>query len=269
MAKLQRRKRREKPAEVVKSLFGAFLLEFTSEFLKSESFGHALTKGEERETPVLEFFRNLLPKTYAICGGEVIDLCDRRSPQLDLMIWDQVRNFGFYSGSSVILPAEALLVSIEIKTKLTAAELTKSLKASVKLYELQPFKEPLSHARIGGETADSRCRYFHCIFAYGSDLANNTDWLQNECKRFDNAVRQIGCPVGNIERIYVANRGVLNPRKNWGLREDPIQGIALMHFYLDIFNFLCNENRRREFAPYIGYIGQIGKTNWQKLRKSH
>ncbi len=265
MPKLQRRQRRKSPSKTVKNLFGSAVIQLASEFLKSESFGHALTKGEEREQPVINFLSNVLPKTFAVSGGEVIDLNELKSPQLDVMIWDQVRNFGFYTGSKVIIPAEALIVSIEVKTKLTLNEIKKSLKAAVKLHELQPFKKPIAQARTGGKGHDGVCRYFHCVFAYDSDLVNGDDYLKREYKRYEKAINDVGCDSGVIERIYVANRGVMNPRKKWGLMEETNQGDALMHFYLDIFNFLTRENGRRDQAPYIGYIGQIGKTNWEKL----
>lgn len=268
MSKFERRKRRGEPAEVLTNKFAASLLDFASEFLKSKPFHHALTKGEVRETPVLKFFNDNLPGTYAICRGEVVDLFEESSPQMDLIIYDQLRNFPFHSGASVILPAEAALVSIEIKSTLTIAEIEKSFKAARKLHSLRPFKQPLSYRRQGGTEVDQNARYFHCVFAYKSDLSASTDYLQLEARRFDDVAAKLGISVMEIDRIYVADRGLLNLVTNFGIPEIPNQGVALLHFYMDILNFLQRENNRREPVPYIAYAGQVGKTNWQRLRNS-
>jgi hypothetical protein len=267
MTKIELKQRRERPAEPFSLKFQATLLDFTSEFLKSQSFKHALTKGENREAPVLDFFQNNLPGNYAVVRGEAVDLFERHSPQLDLMVYDKIRNFAFYSGESVVLPAEALLVSMEVKSVLNVEELKKSLVAAAKLRKLKPFKEPLSPPHKTKEPSANICRYLHCLFAYGSDLAEGPDWLEREYSRYARVLTDSESPVAEIDRIYVANRGLLNPVYNFGIAEDPEEGIALLHFYMDILNFLQRENRRRPTVPYIAYAGRIGK-RWEKLDKS-
>jgi hypothetical protein len=263
---LSRRKRRTEPSQVISKHFEAVLRRIAADFLDSDSFHHVLSKGEEREEPIKSFLKNLLPDTFKITSGEVIDLYDKSSPQLDLMIYDAVRNFGFYSKSKSILPAEALLVSIEIKSILSSEEIRKSVKAAQKLYTIKPFKKPLSSPRIDGEAFDGRCRYFHCIFAYDSTIKSEEDYLKKEYDRYNNIITELSAPENIIDRIYVANKGMINPRKSWGLSEFDNPGRALMHFYLDMLNFLIRENNRRETVPYIAYIGQIGKTKWENLK---
>ena len=267
MSKFKLKKRRAHPAKVLTHKFGASLLGFASEFLKSKPFHHALTKGEEREEPILRFFEQNLPKTYGICRGEVVDLFENYSPQMDLMIYDQLRNFPLRSGAAVILPAEALLVSIEIKSVLTLSEIEKSLKASAKLHRLRPFKKRVSLRLPGGKRDELLTRFFHCVFAYESDLAPSVDYLQKETARFDETAANLRIQVANIDRVYVAERGFLSLATTFGIPEVSGEGVALLHFYMDILNFLERENKRRESAPYIAYAGRVGKTNWQTLRK--
>lgn len=264
MSKLPVKKRRKEPSEVVRNKFQASLLDFTSDFLKSQPFQHALTKGEAREVPLLAFFSENLPKTYAVSCGEVVDLFENHSPQLDLVIYDHLRNMAFYSGKSVILPAEALLVSVEVKSTLTPEAITKSLLAASQLRKLRPFRKPLARTRKRGEEAGDDCRYFHCLFAYNSDLAEGSGWLQREYKRFAKAVDDIGGQLDYIDRIYVANRGLLNPDKNFGISEASNHGVALLHFFTDVLNFLEKENRRRGPVPYEGYAGRVGNL-WEQL----
>lgn len=266
MTKRNQPRRRTSPSPAMSSLFASTLIQFTSEFLKSESFGHALSKGEEREQPIIKFLSDLLPSTFSVGSGEVIDLEDRKSPQLDVMVWDKVRNFAFYSGAKAIIPAEALIISIEVKSRLTKDELRKSLIASSKLHNLKPFNKPLSMTRTDGDSHDGQCRYFHCIFAYGTDLKAGGNYLLQESKRYSELISELELPEDVIQRIYVANRGLLNPGKDFGIGEDVKQGRALMQFYLDIFNFLTRENNRREAVPYNSYVGRIQKGNWVKLR---
>jgi hypothetical protein len=96
----------------------AAVLRFAAEFLESDAFKHAQTKGNEREHPVREFLRQRLPAAFRVDGGEVIDLFGNTSPQVDLLVSDSQRNFPLVEGSSVILPVEALLVAVEVKSLL-------------------------------------------------------------------------------------------------------------------------------------------------------
>ena len=59
------------------------------------------------------------------------------------MIYDCLHNVPVYSGEALILPAEALLASVEVKSRLTQQELTKSVMAAAKLKKLRPFKRDL------------------------------------------------------------------------------------------------------------------------------
>ncbi len=258
MSNLPVKKRRREPSTVVKDKFQAALLNFTAEFLKSRSFQHALTKGEEREKPLQKFFSDNLPKTYAVSHGEVVDLFDTHSPQFDLVVYDHLRNIAFYSGESVILPAEALLVSVEVKSLLTSDEIEKSVLAARQLKKLRPFKKPVVRAHRPNEDAGDECRYFHCLFAYSSNLSENNDWLREEYKRIARVIHDNGAELDDIDRIYVANRGLLNPSQNIGISEVRNDGAALLHFFTDVLNFLERENRRRKPVPYEGYAGRVG-----------
>jgi hypothetical protein len=102
----------------------------------------------------------------------VVDQFNVAGPQLDVLVFDQTRNFSFSDGEVCILPAEALLASIEVKSKLDAAEVERSSKAARKLRMLRPFKATLGGRDMGAAAEEGkRARYFHCVFAYNSDVA--------------------------------------------------------------------------------------------------
>jgi len=167
-----------------------------------------------------------------------------------------MRNAAFYGGSIVIVPAEALLVSIEVKSTLDATEVISILKSAAKLRRLRPFKEKLSTFRRGGIAAEGRARYFHCVFAYDSDLSTS-GWLFAEMERFHRLAGEIRIPCSVVDRVYIANRGLLNVGEAAGVKERPNDGTSLLQFYMHILNFLSQENARREPVPYIEYARKM------------
>ena len=108
--KLSKRAQRPpvEPADALSQKFSAAILQFSADFLKTKGFKHALTKGEQREAPVQDFLRQNLPDVFGVAAGEVIDSLGTHSPQLDVLVFDRIRNFPVHRGSAVILPAEAL-----------------------------------------------------------------------------------------------------------------------------------------------------------------
>src|SRR6476659_1599322 len=152
--KLSYRNRRKEPSDVLQHGFEAAAKQFSAEFLRSAPFKHALSKGEEREIPVQSFFREHLPRAFAVTKAEIVDLYETHSPQMDAVIYDQMRNTAFYSGAISILPVEALLVSIEVKSTLTLEEIKTSVNSARKLRQLKPFKKKFVPVRRGGEAAD-------------------------------------------------------------------------------------------------------------------
>ena len=138
---------------------------------KTSSIHHRGNKGSSREEALRAFFRERLPSNYAVGEGEVVDLNGQTSPQLDIMFYDQSVNFALVTGTTQILPAEALLSSIEVKSTLNSAEIEKSASAARKLRALQPYGRALGGKDIGdGESKPRVARYLHCIFAYDTDL---------------------------------------------------------------------------------------------------
>lgn len=248
-------KRRAKPSVAFASRFELALQQLSVDFLDSAEVKHAATKGSEREEPVRQFFRDRLPETFRVATGEVVDRFDNRSPQLDVMIYDGLRNYAFRSGASIVLPSEALLVSIEVKSVLTRAELVRSFEAARQLRRLRPFgRKPIVTRRFAPRKAS--CRYFHCLFAYRSDLSEQ-DWAAAESARIREVVTEMRIQPWSIERIYVAHRGLLYPGEDMAVPEERNEGYGLMHFYMHIVNFLLRENNVRKPVPLMDYAGRL------------
>jgi hypothetical protein len=189
-----------------------------------------------------------------------VDQFNTVGPQLDVLVFDQTRDFSFSDGTIHILPAEALLVSIEVKSKLDANEVRRSCDAARRLRTLRPFKLPLAGRDIGtGNESKTLARYLHCVFAYESDLVEDT-WLQSEAKRF----RSNGADSEHlIDNVYVLNRGLLNLSYNRGRVEDA-NGSAITSFYFSLLNFIEREGNRRKETPYQEYASLLSGT-WISL----
>lgn len=253
----------EEPAGALSLKFSAAILQFSADFLKTKSFNHSPSKGEEREEPVREFLRHNLPDVFGVAAGEVIDPLGMHSPQLDLLVFDRIRNFPVHRGSAVILPAEALLASFEIKSTLTLVETERSLIAAAKLRSLHPFKRPLLGADRGRDPRPDECRYFHAVFAYRSDLSE-AGWLRAEQTRLLETSKRLDIPASSIDRVYVAQRGLIHPDISRGVVEDKTSGVGLMNLFAHVLNFVVRENGNRKAAPYGQYFGRL-ETGWESI----
>jgi len=260
--KRARRPPRE-PSEVFALKFRAAVLQFSADFLKTDGFKHALTKGEERELPVQQFLRANLPETFGVERGEVVDPYGSHGPQLDVIVFDRLRNIPVHAGGSALVPAEALLASVEVKTELTKAVLVESFRAAARLTALRPFKRPLLRGNRGNRAPRDACRYFHVLFGYRTDLTES-NWIDREYSRLADAAREAGTELGVIDRVYVAQRGLIQPGAARAVAEASQPGLGLMNLYMHLLSFVLRENRNRKEAPYEQYAGRMTE-GWRQL----
>nr|WP_315231730.1 DUF6602 domain-containing protein [uncultured Flavobacterium sp.] len=257
---------KRKPKEThstLKTKFEGIVYKIVGGFLETKPFNHALSKGEEREIPLINFLKQNLPSNYSTAKGEVIDLNETSSPQLDVMLYDSSKNIPFYSGEIQILPAEALLASIEVKSRLTRDEIKKILISVNKLKSLKPFKKDLDQSIQRRDENDKvTCRYFHTVFAYETDISQK-DWAKKEFDRIKEVAKEIGVDYKQIDRVIVLNRGLLNPTYSIA-KESTDNAEMLLVYYIDLLNYLQRENNRRKIVPYQEYAGKMSHS-WIKL----
>jgi hypothetical protein len=245
------------------SKFEKAILDFSAAFVGSKEFNHSLTKGTEREVPLRNFLKNALPENFGIKPGEVIDCFDNSSPQLDLMIYDKSKTIEFYTGEAVIIPAESLLISMEVKSILNKEETKKILANAQKLKGLKPYKK-IPKTKIREDNNEpAHCRYFHCVFAYHTDFKSD-DWAKSEYQRFAEVAKETKTDPKLIDRIYVANKGLINPVIAQGVNETDKEVVTLMYFFSHMLNFVMRENNRRAPVPYELYAGRQSK-GWKSL----
>jgi hypothetical protein len=238
--------------------FKAAVQGFGTELLKTSQIKHTGSKGSAREEPLRAFFRERLPKRFAVTHGEAVDLLGNTSPQMDLMFYDQNANFPLGADVISILPAEGLLATVEVKSCLDTAEVDKSVIAAKKLRVLKPFARPLAGKDVGSD-AGNAARLYHCIFAYDSNLKSGS-WLENESARLTDA-----CSGHHlIDAAYIVGRGFINIGHSMARREDT-DGGAITAFYFSILNFIQRESNRRKDTPYERYFTPA-KDAWIELK---
>ena len=124
----------------LKVQFEAATLGLLAKLRGTSGFIHRLSKGLERERALIrELFERTFPQKFAFASGEVHDLWGTASGQLDIIVFNRQKNFVFYSDFSSILPAEAPLATIEVKTAISRKSLTEALVAAHSLKSLRPF----------------------------------------------------------------------------------------------------------------------------------
>lgn len=109
-------------------------------FEKSKKTVHNGLKGDGRSKYVMDFLEERLPKAYGFTHkGEAVDYLDSRSGEIDIAIYDKIRNAPL-SDDPIWLPSESLLAVIEVKTTLAEEDLKNAYLSSRKINSLRPFK---------------------------------------------------------------------------------------------------------------------------------
>ncbi len=239
--------------------FAAAIGHFAADLRASAGTRHTVVKGGEREESLTKFFRERLPARFGVASGEVIDLLGQAGPQLDILIYDRNTDFAFNSGNQSIIAAEALLASIEIKSRLDASEVGKCVDAARKLRMLRPHDRELAGRNIA-DYGDGikRARYMHCVFAFDTNLQSGS-WSTKEAERFKNKMADNHL----IDAAYVLGRGIINFNFGKARLEDATGG-AITSFYFTLLNFVLREADRRVPTPYDRYVTH-GINSWTDI----
>ena len=112
--------------------------ELLNSLKSSNSFPHPTSNGNIKEESWISFFREILPKRYAIDSGFVIDCNNHISEQIDLIIYDNYYSpIIFQLEGEKYIPIESVFAIFEIKPQLRKSTLTYAIKkiSSVKKLE--------------------------------------------------------------------------------------------------------------------------------------
>jgi hypothetical protein len=235
-------------------------------FKRAGAKRHRGSRGASREDAVARFLAGQLPTRFGVTTGEAVDAGERRTGQLDVVVYD--RNLTaplLQDESGDLLPAESLLAVIEVKSTLTQDELETCAQAAKAIARLRPYGKEFVAARTAGEAADDgrhRCQY--SVIAFSSNLGMK-DWTSKEWERLKSAATGPKVPLARIDRVLVLDRGMLVPPSATArMTSDDGKGM-LREWFLHMSNFLVREAGRRPDFDYQRYGRRRKNPGWHKL----
>ncbi|MCF1713326.1 hypothetical protein L0U88_01630 [Flavihumibacter sp. RY-1] len=89
-------------------------------------------------------------------------------------------------------------------------------------------------------------------------------WAKSEYHRFVDVANPSNTDVKHLNRIYVANKGLINPVIGQGVNEFDKVNTTVMYFFSHILNFVMRENNRKSPVRYELYAGRKSK-GWKSL----
>jgi len=165
----------------------------------------AAYKGYEREGEVSKFLAEYLPKRFSLGQGFVSDMNIRLSQQQDIVIYDALNCPILCPGTtSQIFPVESVYATIEVKSKLTKAELESAISClqSVKILRaVGGYTKKATTATVVVSPAPPPP--LGAIFAFESDSELST--LKKNLEKLQSKMN----PSQWINLIYIHDKGVL------------------------------------------------------------
>lgn len=130
-------------------------LDRKSQAIRRDFASHRGAAGSNRERLVGDFLREYLPRAFGIDTGLVASADGQFSSQADLIVIDHSWNAPFYpTGPNRIWLVEAVYALIEVKTSLTASELTDAVR---KCQRFKKLRRHFSEAPVQPRLAESLC----------------------------------------------------------------------------------------------------------------
>lgn len=198
------------------------------------ALAHRGLKGTAREEALEQFLGEHLPSQFRCTTGEIISTT-ARSRQVDLIVAHATRTPTLYrSGNIQVVPIEAVLATVEVKTKLDEGELSKAIAniQSVKTLNKTAFygeEDPLYSLNKGTSRSRGVPGF---IFAYDSISMNRiVQALERAQKRVPRERW--------IDGVFVLKKGHIVPsssRSEYILKADPES--TLLSFYLTLWEHL-------------------------------
>lgn len=176
---------------------------------------HNLEDGKYREYLVKRILSKIVPSKYEITNGFVIDSDNNKSDEMDIIIYDKSYVPPFFDETYTVVPIEAVIAIIQIKTTLTWSELKSSIDNLNSIDKLK--------AKIGGKIVSAsnasiveEKRFvapYKIIVSYKSDIAKNHDFTEE----MENKHLDMIYIVDGDHDLYIKHRieleGVVNTNK--------------------------------------------------------
>jgi hypothetical protein len=251
--------------ETFEALMRAAEAELLLGFELAARFRHKGLRGSSREEVVAQFLSDQLPARFGVTAGEAIDVDGSRTGQLDIVVFDRYATAPLLKRDAAdLLPAEALLAVIEVKSVLSQKDLNMAAKAARRISQLRPFGQLFVAARTQGADFDGRCRCQYSIVAFKTNLGER-DWPTKEWRRLKSAAARADVSTDRIDRVLVLDRGMLVPPTRSAKLKMEESEVLLRHWFLHMINFVQREAARRKAFSFDAYGRQPTDFGWVEL----
>jgi hypothetical protein len=173
----------------------------------ASEYDNKVLKGRAREIFVSDLLVPFLDRSFGVCTGVVIDSDGGHSNQIDIIIYNTVVVPPvMLSAGEGVIPYEAVLATIEVKTTLNSVELRKGVQnaRSIKALTFRPREilSPLCKACLDRTSSrpDKRSPVC-CIFAFNSDLRAGDESVRlNKCvgRLNDESEKKVYLPISAL-----------------------------------------------------------------------
>lgn len=172
------------------------------EISSSDEIDHTGIRGGAAESAVRELIGDLLPKWAEVGTGKVIDRLGGQSRQIDTALYSSFvlpPVLVHKAGDDLLIPVEACISTVEIKSKLTATELQKAIDNAISVKSLDHIRTRDENGHVDPPRSPT-C----CLLALSSDLSEDG---KTELKRYlDRDAKSRIDPALNM--ICVLGRGI-------------------------------------------------------------
>jgi hypothetical protein len=258
--------RTDRAAPPLASLLSSAEDQLWADFERTRVYTHKGLAGSSRESAVGKFLREHLLSRFVVTTGQAVDARHGITTELDLVIYDSFLSAPLLKSETgpELMPAEALLAVVEVKTMFSLAEAGKCATAVASLAALEPYGKRFVASRSGGvDASDGAPRCMYSIFAFDSDVGV-TEWAPKEWDRLRDAAREAEVDVGRIDRLTVLTRGLVVPPTCTALPAVDGKGI-LRDWFLHLSDFLVREAARREPYDWDRYGRRSTAHGWERL----
>lgn len=211
---------------------------------------HPGLQGQIREIVVRELLRPVLPPTFGVGRGKIVDSFEGQSGEVDVVIYNSavLPPFLYTDASSLgLFPFEACVYAIEVKSTMTAASWKQAAQTAASVVSCQP----LPDAQRGITTM---------VFAFDSDLTDPAK--EGELGRWRKQEEGFSPPAWMeawkqpLAVIYVVGQGygLYTPPESyeWLAETEPAEKI--MSWISGVTNSLFGATRQQAALPFGWYL---------------
>jgi hypothetical protein len=172
------------------------------------TFQHTTLKGDGSEFAIREALNSHLPRNFSVGTGEVVDLSDTRSQQVDVIIANESQPFRAGIHENGLFLIEGVRAAGEVKTILTTKELKKTLEAATVFKSLRAQRPLFQVFNSPGSQPRFECPpYF--LFAFDNRVAERTLLKRLKEAPLVNAADGSGQALPPVDAVFILGKGAV------------------------------------------------------------